>query len=174
MHWHSVHISTKSWCGWHGYYAWYAVSLWVAHIPENSLNSQESHSKCFHWQKINPISGYENLPSCSWEYWRQLTAGKMTFLSFHGTVATFYSRGEQKQNCLSQISVGLCVYQKLFKSVYFWLNYSRKNRVAILRRGVFFYEFTRSFVSLIACFYNDLGICTVETSEKCLQADNYT
>jgi len=44
---------------------------------------------------------------------------KNDFLSFHGTVATFYSRGEQKQNCLSQISVGLCVYQKLFKSVYF-------------------------------------------------------
>ena len=108
--------------------ACYAASLHLAPISDHSVNSQESHSKTnSSARKPNLISGYENLSSRScWEYWRQLLAKKMTF-SFQGTAATFYR----------QISSGFCVaYQKLSRSVHFWLSYSIKNRVAFLRHSV--------------------------------------
>jgi len=37
----------------------------LSHVPDHSMNSQESHSKNFSLaRKINPVSGYENLSSC--------------------------------------------------------------------------------------------------------------
>ena len=46
---HSAHVSTKSWCRWHGCCAYWHV----VHIPESdySMNSWENHIKNFPWQK---------------------------------------------------------------------------------------------------------------------------
>jgi len=57
----------------------YLVSLHLADIPDHSVDSKENHRKSFNSKKINPISGHENLSTCSWEYWRQLTGEKWLF-----------------------------------------------------------------------------------------------
>ena len=69
-------------CIWHVH----QIILWIYRRP----------TVVFPYQKINPISGNENLSSCSWEYRRQLTAEKW-LLIFQGVVAIFYRQYKQKQ-----------------------------------------------------------------------------
>jgi len=38
-------MSQENWWGWHGFYAYYVFSLHLVHIPDHSVNSQDSHSK---------------------------------------------------------------------------------------------------------------------------------
>jgi len=123
-------MSQENWWGWHGFYAYYVFSLHLVHIPDHSVNSQGSHSKKNFISKKskNPISAYENLSICSWEYWRQLIAEKwkMTFqfLKYSG-----YILQEVDKSKIAYVRfLQHFVYKKLFTSVHFCVSYSRKGR----------------------------------------------
>ena len=85
--------------------------------------------KCLISKKINPISGYANLPRCSWEYWRQLIAAKITFLFLKVQWLHFIAEIDESKIADGKLIPDF-VYQKLFKLVHFWLSYSRNNKVA--------------------------------------------
>ena len=119
--WHSGHISTKRWCGWQEFYACYAVCLPLMCKSDHSVNLQESHRKM---ALRDSISGYENLSSCSWEYWRQLIAEK--WLWVFKVQWLHFAREVDKGKTAYLKFLQDFEYTKLLKLVHFWQrSYSR-------------------------------------------------
>ena len=145
-----------------------AVSKITSRLLVSKVLLQDRHCKKFSLaRKINAISGYENLSSCSWEYWRQLIAEKWLFWDFG--VQWLHFVGDVDKSKFSYFKfLQDFVHSRLFKSVHFYLSYSRNNGSTFFRYAVVWclcfmqiaYMSRSEMSSFDSCFFGPLLLIT--------------